>query len=239
MKTCKQVLIFTFIISLLFAGWVSAVTKKPKVQKRYFIGIDLPYNTIGGDFTKTSLIEVRDTNNIVTEIMMTPELKDGMGFGITAGYTKVGLNHIGYSVEFSYHRTSHDYTWSLYTGKATYSAINFDLKGFYSLSVVEPYLFLGIAVPWINVENGGGLRENGTYDLDKKTDAKYTGIGFNIGGGIDLFLTPNISFGGRAAYKWVRYSNVTGYSGKVSIQGGVKGSGMHICAGLTFNIPAD
>lgn len=239
MKTHKQVMIMLLIISLLLAGSVSAVTKQPNVQKRYYIGINLPYNTIGGDFSKTSLIEVRDTSNIVTEVLMTPELKDGMGFGITAGYTKVGLNHIGYSVELSYHRTSHDYAWSFYTGKATLSVVNFDFKGLYSLSVVEPYLFLGIAIPWINIENGGGLRANGTYDLDKKTDAKYTGIGFNIGAGIEFFLTPSISFGGRAAYRWIRYSNVTGYSGKVSIQGGVKGSGMHICAGLTFNVPAN
>jgi hypothetical protein len=223
------VLVFFFILNLSALG----IEKKQPHKKEIYIGLNLPYNTIGSDFTGKLFLTAP-----TGEIIMVPKIDGAIGFGCMIGYRHIGANKTGYAVEASYQLTMHDYSWMGFTGDATFGIINFDTKGIYSSTPTDLYLLIGLAMPWIKVKDGAGLTTSGNnIGYYNETDAKYTGFGINIGGGAEIFLSPNVSLGGRAAYRWIRYSIGNGESGKFDISNGLGGSGMHISGMLTYHIP--
>ncbi len=226
-----EISVYLFFILLLNTAVASAITPMSKAQKRIYFSLNLPYNSIRGDFSGDMYLNVPSTG----EYLMVPKIEDNFGFGATAGYTQIGVNNLGYALEMSFYRTKHDYEWLIYNGKATYSMFNFDAKAIYSFLPIEPYLLLGLTVPWLNVEAGAGLDNNLTPV--NPADARFSGVGLNIGCGIDLFLTPNISFGGRVLYKWVSFTRVRGYSGDIKIEDGIQGGGLHFGGAVSINIP--
>ncbi len=223
--------VYLFCFLFLFAGVASAVTPLSKVQKRFYFSLNLPYNSIGGDFTGELSLTVPTTG----EYIMVPKMEDNFGFGATAGYTQIGINKLGYSLEISFYQTKHDYEWLSYKGKASFGMVNFDAKAIYSFMPMEPFLLLGLTVPWINVEDGAGL-DNNLLPVNP-ADARFSGVGLNVGCGIDLFLTPNISFGGRVLFRWVSFNKVKGYSGDIKIEDGIQGSGLHFGGAVSINFP--
>ncbi len=226
-----KISVYLFCILLLITVIASAVTPTPKPQKRIYFSLNLPYNSIRGDFNGNMYLNVPTTG----EYLMVPKIKDNFGFGATAGYSQIGINNLGYALEISFYRSRHDYEWLIYRGKATYNMLNFDARGIYSFMPIEPYLVLGLTVPWVNVEDGAGLDNNAQYI--NPTDARFSGVGLNIGCGIDLFLTPNISFGGSVLYRWVSFTIVNGNSGDIKIDKGIQGGGLHFGGAVSINIP--
>jgi hypothetical protein len=217
----------TAILIIFTFGIANAIVPLPKEHARVYISAILPYNTIGGDFDGTKGLTVPQTG----ETFMVPDIESGIGFGGAIGYTRIGGRNLGYGMELSYQRSSHDYTYIGYRGKCTLNALSFDLKGILSYTPIEPYLVFGIVFPWLNVNDGAIM--TGTVNAD----AKYSGIGINLGAGIDLFLIPNLSFGGRLGYRYISYTQVIGHGDRIKIDGGANGSGVSISGNISFHIP--
>jgi hypothetical protein len=192
--------------------------------------MNLPYTTIGGDFDGTRALLVPDIEKFVL-----PDLDANIGFGFTLGYARVSPEKLGYAGEFSYQRTSHDDSKPI-PGYVSYDAVqnvfNFDFKGLYSLNEVEPYLLIGVVIPWLKVKNAALDVASSPLQI---TDATFRGIGFNIGGGTDFFMHPRISFGARLVYRFIHYNTAEGYE-RYTIDGGMSGSGLNISGIITYNI---
>lgn len=229
----KRVALVTILIVAIFAMSTLAVEKIGMSRTKLYFGLNLPYNSIGGDFDGQRFLSIPATG----EYMIVPKMESGIGFGVVIGYSRMGLNNLGYGWEVSFQQSKHDYTWLNLTGTTTFGIINFDMKGIYASTPVELYLLLGLAIPWLKVEDGANWSLSGnTLISSNPMELKYTGFGVNIGAGLDLFLAPNISFGGRIAYRALKYGFGTGKSGKFEIGGGMGGSGINVCGSLNYHL---
>lgn len=217
---------YILAICFLTTGVSSAITvTQNKMHPKIHFGFNLPYNSIGGDFNNEGFISG------VNVAFSQPELDDGLGFGLTAGYTQIGRSNFGYGLELGYQRTKHNFETGQGGRDATLSIVNLDFKALYSAMPVQPFLLLGVAVPRLVIERGGH-NTSGQY-----FDAKYKGLGLNMGGGVELYMLPNICLSGTAVYRLMRYSNVKGLDDWMEIGGGLNGNGISLMIGLTFNFP--
>lgn len=188
------------------------------VKEGMYVGFNLTYNTIGGDFDGQSALVS------ATEIIIIPKVESSMGFGALLGVRfKKG------ALELSYQRSEHDATWLGAKGTAAYNAIDLDFKIYPSAeSQIQPYLLFGMGIPWLVVHDGAAT-------ATEVGDGTLIGFGFNIGGGIAYYLQPTICVNGGVIYRWISYSTATGVSGvSNTIQDGLGGSGLTLKAGITF-----
>jgi len=212
------------IILLLCVDIAGAVTFTEKHKKNIYLGVLLPYSTISGDFDATKYL--------VTTIgdYRIPDLDGAAGIGGVVGYSHMG-EKLGFAAEMSYQRTSHDATYFTWTGDATLHMISIDVKGLYLSMPMQPYLLVGMAIPQLVVKDA----LMSASETDKIT---YKGYGLNLGGGINLFLHPNICLNGSAVYRIINYSRAKISLGEDDIpDGGLGGSGLSMNAGLIFYWP--
>ncbi|PKK84843.1 MAG: hypothetical protein CVT49_01430 [candidate division Zixibacteria bacterium HGW-Zixibacteria-1] len=181
-KTISSTFVFIVMTLLLCAGTAGAVDKTfKKADKQIYLGASFAYNTVGGDF---------DADHVLangSETILLPEIKGGAGFGLTAGVSGKFTPVFHYSAEMVFSRTTHEYEFPLLTkvDDATVMIIDFNFKGVYGAEKIQPYMLLGFSVPYINVKNAAS---DGTF----VEDAKYSGIGVNLGAGADLYVSPRV-----------------------------------------------
>ncbi len=189
------------------------------VKEGVYVGFNLTFNTISGDFDGNSLLAS------ATEIILIPKVESSVGFGAL-----VGMRFKKGALELSYQKSEHDATWLGTKGTVAYNAIDIDFKIYPSVeSQMQPYLLLGMGIPWLVVHDGAAT-------FAAVGDATLRGLGFNIGGGISYYLQPTICVNGGVIYRWISYSTATGVSGvSNTIQDGLGGSGLTLKAGVTFS----
>ncbi len=188
------------------------------VKEGVYVGFNLTYNTISGDFDGNSLLAS------ATEIIAIPKVESSTGFGALLGVRfKKG------ALELSYQKSEHDDTWLGTKGTTVYNIVDIDFKIYPSAeSQMQPYLLLGMGIPWLVVRDGA-------FTATAIGDATLTGIGFNIGGGISYYFQPRICVNGGVIYRWISYSTATGVSeASNTIQDGLGGSGLTLKGGITF-----
>ncbi|MCA9514868.1 MAG: outer membrane beta-barrel protein [Myxococcales bacterium] len=113
----------------------------------------------------------------------------GGGFELMLGWRPISAFALDMSLWLSFHDANRDYS----SANATLGALSVDGRFFLTdwNQRLQPYLQVGI----------------GAYAME--SDAFYSdslgGPGFNLGGGIDFYLTRNISIGGKLLYRgaWV------------------------------------
>lgn len=188
------------------------------VKEGMYVGFNLTYNTISGDFDGQSALVS------ATEIIVIPKVESNMGFGALLGVRfKKG------ALELSYQRSEHDDTSVLGKGTTVYNIVDIDFKIYPSAeSQMQPYLLLGMGIPWLVVRDGA-------YTATAVGDGTLRGLGFNIGGGVSYYLQPTICVNGGVTYRLISYSTATGVSGiSNTIQDGLGGSGLTLKGGITF-----
>lgn len=145
---------------------------------------------------------------------LTPKMKTNYGFGGLVGYRRGD-----YALEVSYWRSEHKSEFlDYYEDKALFQSFNLDLKRFlFTYFPVQPYLSFGMSFPWVVFKNAGNV-----YVLEGDTpgyllflardpkDVSYSGIGFNLGVGFELFATRTVSLTGGAVQRWAGYSSSKG-----------------------------
>nr|MBN2276717.1 porin family protein [candidate division Zixibacteria bacterium] len=199
--------------------------------KKIYLGLTLPYNTVGGDFDGSLSLY----NSGLQEGFYIPDADGAIGFGAVAGYEKYFNGKLGFGAELAFERTSHDVTQSTWTSTATLIIFSGNLKAFYDASPVEPYLLFGISVPRFTAKNGS---VSGTYQSVFE-DARFTGVGINLGAGINLYVMPKLNLNAGITYRYINYSRARGIGDWAEIPNGLKGSGINITGGLIYSIPLD
>src|SRR3990172_2133588 len=207
------VLISTFGIT----SWVSA-EQKYYAKDGFYLGLTVPYNTIDGDFDGKTFEVGEEEINIV------PDIESNFGLGITLG-GRFGKG----AFELSYLRSSHDATWLGANFDVDYNLVNLDGKYYFLADKpMQPYLLLGLCLPWLVVKDGSA---NVDGDVD---DATYTGIGLNVGGGIAYYFHPQVSINAGIVYRWIGYRHLSGVSESGSLDETLNGSGLNYIVGMTF-----
>jgi hypothetical protein len=191
----------------------------PFAKDGVYVGFDISYNTISGDFDGESLLAS------ATEIIIIPKIEGSVGIGAL-----LGVRFAKGALELSYQRSKHDATWLGASGTVAYNIVDIDFKLYPSIdSQLQPYFLVGMAIPWLVIHDGAAT----VTEID---DATLLGIGLNIGGGVAYYIQPTICVNGGLTYRWISYSSATGVSSVSNdIQGGLDGSGLTLNFGITFS----
>lgn len=156
-------------------------------------------------------------------MLVLPELDPATGWGATIGYRSKRI-----SVQYTYTESKHDDDFlgtSLEDDLQTYSL---DFKHYWNVEgSLQPYLLLGITVPRVTVKDGANLGGN-------VGDAKFQGLGGNLGGGATLYITPHLALFGEAFYRWADFDRASALGVHADIQGHLDASGIGVRGGLTY-----
>lgn len=205
-------------ISLLF-GTASVASAK----EGFYLGGGLLYNTIAGDFDGDTLF----VSTGASEIIVVPDVDPGFGFALYGGY----IGPIGLGGELGITHTGHDAEFVGVSLDTTLTAVNLDLRfDFQTNAPAIPYLLAGIGINVITVDDGAANTITG-----KLGEATYTGLGFHIGGGLDYYVAPVFSLGGRLTLRFDRYDEGEGIDSEGELPEGLKGDGISLLFGGTFH----
>lgn len=199
--TCSR-LVGWLAAGLLFNVGISSAApteQKPQSKREVYIGFALPYNSMRGDFDGHTILE--GTNQTVH----IPKIEDNFGYKIVLGlrYSK-GFTRFTRDVgEISYIRSTHDVKWTGTKSSADYSVINFDAKSyFFPERRMQPFVLFGVAV-WSSVAAKNAVESHYHAHV---SEARFGGMGFNAGFGIEYFLHQNIAINGEVILRGIGFS---------------------------------
>jgi hypothetical protein len=166
-----------------------------KRSKNFFLGVSYVNNSVGGGYDGSSVF--LSGGGVV---LLVPKLEQGSGFGLTCGSLGTKLPHqTGYlGWEAGFNRSAHH--WTFEDGEEDESA-HAELGASLRLQLladlpVQPFLLLGMSI---------GLLEFKSAALDTFTDevggASYSAIGFNLGGGLCVYLAEDMALVGEWAFQ--------------------------------------
>lgn len=228
MRNSLMLKVFTIAAIMLFCiGSAGAVDKTfKKADRQIYFGGGLAYNSIGGDFDGDHMLLS------TTQAFLIPEINSGFGFGLAVGYSGKMASQFDFAMEAAFSLTSHDYDFDLLELHDDASAMFFDFnfKGIYSPQMVQPYLLLGISAPYLKIKDGATTETR----ID---DAKFTGIGVNLGGGMDLYISPRVFLDVSLMYRLTHFNKVKGIGDELEIDDGLSAGGMCISAALMYAVP--
>jgi opacity protein-like surface antigen len=120
--------------------------------------------------------------------------------------------------------------------EAEFSTLNLDLKYFIANEQqIQPYLLVGIAYSRLTVKDFS-LGYDDFGDLIGG-DANFNGFGYNLGGGLAIYLNPRVAISGGLIYRVLEYNTAEGASGRTrEFQEPISAGGLNFNAGiiLTF-----
>ncbi len=265
----------TVLLLVLVLGWVKAVWAQDEdldsdipgakptdyIRERTYIGILGTSADIDqyGDFNGTNLMtfnnEGTTVNNGVTYTLneeqdLIPSITRQFGWGVLFGHREGP-----WAAELSFWSSNHTATWigsngaggaTTITNPASLQAINIDFKRyFFTAFPTQPFVSFGISFPWLYVENGSYLLNSttGTYTTNNET---ISGIGFDLGAGMELYLDNNFSLLGGLYERWTDFDQINGaskiplnqmyFDGNPSDVGNLEGNGLNIYIGTTFGV---
>lgn len=209
-----------------FEDWFGAAPND-YIKTRSYIGV-VGISTFidqGGDFNGLNSVQfgpVTYSTSPVTqftnpEVDLVPAINRNFGFGILMG-ERVGP----WAGEISYWRSTHTATYTgggvLFTTPATMESLNFDLKRYFLTQLpTQPFFSLGISFPWITIVNGSDVlnyqsapNPDGTYNVVNINNETISGIGFEMGVGLEIYLGNGFSLVGSAEQRWTGFNQVNG-----------------------------
>lgn len=150
-----------------------------------------------------------------------PELDPGFGWGAA-----LGLRAPRTAFEFNYQSTEHDAS-STSGFDSRFLGYNLDFKFFLREERVQPFLLLGLGAHCVEVEDGsagaGGEVE----------DAVFGGIGFQVGGGVQVYTSPRVAFFLQGGYRFTSFDTVEGVvDGDLADE--IDDSGVFAAAGASY-----
>lgn len=209
---CKSIAIcvLTLALSLGVASFVFAAD--------FYLGISQVNNTINTD---EEIIQYYDEDFFI------PALESGNGYAVTWG-----MEFTRFSLELGFTLSSHDGEYQGDSFDATYSIFDINFKKFLNHSEhFRPYWLAGLCITSLDVEDGVN-----DYFYMKPGEATYTGVGLNIGGGLELRILPSMAFKGEFIYRLVSYTSVDGIdtTHSLDIFDSFSGSGLCFNAGINL-----
>jgi len=237
---------FLFLAGVAAPLWADAENPGDYLHSRTYIGVVGTSVSVdkGGAFNGLNYSRI----NNPYEIDLIPALTQNFGYGLLVGHREEA-----WAVEASYWQSNHNATFGpgvvgsisgssvtltqQFQDTATYNSINIDFKRYFlTEGQTQPFLSLGVSFPWIVVNNAASDANGDTSSLT------LAGLGFNLGVGVEYYLSPNISFFGGAYRRWASFDEFKGltlqYNQLAQYQSGGatsdEGSGFNFAVGTTL-----
>ncbi len=174
-----------------------------------------------------------------------PSINRKYGWGALVGHREGP-----WALEISYWRSDHTGTFTngvTVSNPASYQSLNFDFKRYlFTQLPTQPFIQLGLSLPWLWFRQG-------SYQVDTSTtpptvfnvnDETISGVGFNLGAGLEIYIGNNFSIMGAACQRWTGFNQVNGaskvannnlyFDGNSSDVGTYEGDGLNFYVGTTF-----
>ena len=219
------------------------------VKSRSYIGFIGTSSTLDqwGDFNGTlQFTSVSSNPNTSPEVDSIPAIKRGYGWGAL-----VGQREGPWAIEVSFWRN--DTTASYFSGGATITdpaslqSLNFDLKRYLFTELpTQPFVSIGVSFPWLWVRDFSQLITSTApiAPVGLPNDETISGIGFNFGAGLEIYLDNNFSLLGGAYQRWGSFNQISGaakipynnlyFDNNPSDTGSLEGNGLNLYAGMTL-----
>jgi hypothetical protein len=234
---------------------IAGTHKTDFIKERTYIGILGISSDIDqfGDFNGTNSMVFQGSttvNNGVTvtqnpEIDLIPSITRQFGWGVMVGHREGP-----WAAEVSFVRSDHTASFIFagpitQTTPASLQAVNIDLKRYFFTEIpTQPFINIGVSFPWLWVRNFSYITDpTGTIIL-QQNDETISGIGFNLGAGLELYLDNNFSILGGLYQRWAEYDQINGaskiplnqmyFDGNPSNIGALSGNGLTLYVGTTF-----
>ncbi len=179
----------------------------------------------------------------VTEVDLIPSITREFGFGVLVGHREGP-----WSGEISFWRSDHTATYVnssavTFTNPASLQAINIDFKRYFLTQLpTQPFVSLGMSFPWLWVR-GFSLVQDGSGNTLYSDDETLSGIGFNLGAGLEIYFDNNISILGGLYQRWTGFNQINGafkipsnklyLDGNSNDVGALEGDGLNMYVGTT------
>ncbi len=222
------VLLLAAVMIISAASTASALQRRTRISDRgFYLAFYVPFNSVNGDFKDETYLQY----SLLQRRIYIPDIDAGAGFGFGGG-----IKFSQAALEVNYLRTTHDATVNDVPRDAVLNMANIDLKyHFVPRSTTQPYLMIGLCIPWLEVDDAA---TSATGDI--VSNAKYRGYGLNVGGGATMHLNDKLAITGGATYRWIGYNHFTGiYGDKVNWDSSFDGSGFSFQLGIVFKFPWD
>jgi opacity protein-like surface antigen len=220
-ENISQTIPFITLIALtaiiVFASPAAAEEENFRAKNGFYIGVGAAYNSLEGDFDgETILIGCCD-------IILVPKVDNGAGYKIVLGGRMSSS-----AAEISYIQSDHDVTFLGAKGEAELKMFNFDWKPFFlSSQRLQPFILLGVNFTEF-------ILKDGSSDGFSVGDAKFNGIGLNLGGGIAYYFTSRIALNAGLTYRWISFGSAEGVGPNESLADSLISNGVNLDTGLTF-----
>lgn len=237
------------LLLLLASGWVGfystvrADELPDFVKTRSYIGVFATYADIdqwGGFDGSHGLYYDSGTT---TEVDYVPAITREFGWGALVGHREGP-----WAMEISYMRSNHTATFSgLPSTPATYQSIDMTLKRYFLTKLpIQPFVNIGFSIPWIWVRQSSFLYDDTTSALVLSDDETISGIGLNLGAGLELYLDNGFSIMGGAFERWSSFDQINGaskipldnmyFDGNPTDVASLAGDGLNFYAGATLAV---
>jgi len=259
------------LVLILVAGWANAVWadedldadypgghKTDFIKERSYIGVIGTSADIDqfGDFNGTNSLVFNSGTTVSggstfignPEVDLVPSITRQFGFGVILGHREGP-----WAAEVSFWRSDHTATFifagpTTFTNPASLQAINIDFKRyFFTQFPTQPFVNLGISFPWLWVRNFSYITDESIPpNVLSQNDETISGIGLNLGVGMELYLDNNFSILGGLNQRWTEFDQING-AAKVPLDqmyfnnnptnvGSLAGNGLNIYVGTTFGV---
>lgn len=213
----KRIIHICLSASLLATILLFELTSFVEARPDFYVGVSQVYNSFD---TEMAIYKTDD----YVETEYAPALDPGHGFSL--GF---GMEFQSCALEFDISATHHDGTVSGgSSADADLGIFDVNFKKFIGPSRhFKPYFLVGLCLTSLEVEDG-------SYDVyDGWGDATFTGVGLNLGYGLELKFT-NVAFKGEVIYRATEFTNVSGVNASGSLSEYLDGDGLCFNVGMNL-----
>lgn len=195
--------------------------------------------------TTVSISGVTSVNN--PEFDYIPSITRQFGYGVL-----VGRRQGPWAAEVSFWCSNHTATF-YYAGPVTQTypaslqAINIDIKRYlFTEFPTQPFLSIGVSFPWLWVKNISVVEDYQTAQVVGQDDETISGVGLNLGAGVEIYLGNNFSLVGGLYERITEFTQINGaakvpensllFDGTPTNIGALSGNGLQIYVGTTFGL---
>jgi opacity protein-like surface antigen len=199
------------------------------IQSRSYVGVFLSYMGINKD--KEFDGNWAGASSSPPEFDIVSGINSNIGFGFLVGHREGDV-----ALEVSYWRSDHSTYWapgtpSSVTGTATYQSVEVNLKRYlFTEQRVQPFLQIGLGNPWLNYPDG-------STDGTNVSAFSLSGLGFDVGGGVEIYIDNVFSIVGGLFYRWGTFDHAYGIQ-KIewTALGNFEGDGFDLYSGMTMKV---
>jgi len=205
-----------------------SATSNELIQSRNYVGGFLSYMTItnGGDIDGN----VFGISLSPYELDLVPGINSNFGFGAF-----LGRREGDFALEAGYSQSQHSAYWGVgtpfsSTGTASYQSVDINFKRYlFTEQQMQPFILAGLALPWVTypLASTDGLGNFSSFCI--------SGVGFNLGGGVEFYFDDSFSIFGTVFQRWNKFDTSVGYR-DIDWALSLEGDGVNVTSGATMSL---